>query len=186
MSISTRAGDDGTSGLIGEGRYPKSDPRFEALGDLDELNAWLGSCAGLVDEGSARECLAGAQRWIIAFSAVVATVPGAAPPPFPYPDELTSLEAAIAECESVLPPLRTLILPGGCPAGAALHIARAVCRRAERRVVALGDTAPSCLAYLNRLSDYLFVLARRVNLDAGTPEEPHSASPSGTGRPKGG
>ena len=155
---------------------PKVHPRIAACGEVDELNASIGlaRAAGLPDDLD--EMAVAAQRDLFAIGArladpgariaerVTKTSIGAA--------DVARLESWIDRVDGAVPPLRTFILPGGAAAGAALHLARAVCRRAERRIVALGVDAvePDVLRYVNRLSDLLFALARAVNHRAGASE----------------
>ena len=175
MKLYTRTGDTGETSLFGGTRARKDDPRVDAYGEVDELNAWLGLArASSIDPDLAAE-LEQLQRDLFALGAqladpaeqIAARVTKAA-----LADaEVTRLERLIDRVEAELPPLRRFILAGGAPAGAALHVARTVCRRAERRIVALDPPAdPVLLRYVNRLSDLLFVLARVANHRAGAPE----------------
>jgi cob(I)alamin adenosyltransferase len=175
--IYTRTGDAGETGLFGGGRVPKSDPRVEAYGEIDELNAVLGWALASIGDASIAEMVAWIQPDLFAIGAHLAT-PGSperrrpALPELPF-DHARVMEQWIDTAETELPELRSFILPGGSPGGAALHLARTVCRRAERRVVALAalePVAPAILVYLNRLSDLLFVLARLANHRAGAAE----------------
>lgn len=177
--IYTRTGDGGDTGLFGGGRVAKSHPRVEAYGAVDELNAVLGWTGTAATEPLIRERLATLQAELFAIGAHLATrsIEGRPQPKLPpLPDAaIPRLEQWIDEAEDGLPALRSFILPGGSPGGAALHVARTVCRRAERRVVELAaheDVAESIVIYLNRLSDLLFVLARRENAHAGVQERP--------------
>jgi cob(I)alamin adenosyltransferase len=174
--IYTRTGDDGTTGLIGGRRVSKDDLRIEAYGSVDELNSVVGLARSHALPGAVEEILARVQDDLFTIGARLAT-PGssAAGPGFAAltADSVVSLERAIDRCEAELPPLRQFVLPGGAPAGALLHMARTVARRAERGCVALARTdsvASEVLSYLNRLSDLLFVLARFVNLKSGIAE----------------
>ena len=181
MKIYTRSGDAGETGLFGGPRVPKDDLRVEAYGALDEANAALGEArarAAAAGDAEIGAVLAASQDRLFTLGAELATPPGAkarqALPPID-PAWAKDLEDAIDRLEATLPPLRTFVLPGGPPLAAALHVARAVTRRAERRVVALHRAAPVsplALAYLNRLSDYLFVAARAATLRAGAAEIP--------------
>ena len=177
MKIYTKTGDRGETGLLGAGRVRKNTLRVEAYGEVDELNACLGlACVALGDPGLL-ELLVDIQRDLFAVGAQLADVRRdrsreAEKAAFPE-EKVVKLEQAIDQAEAELPPLKTFILPGGCEAGARLHLARTVCRRAERRIAALAereDAPPVILAYVNRLSDLLFVLARLVNHRAGTEE----------------
>lgn len=176
MKIYTRTGDDGSTGLLGGSRVGKDDPRIVAYGAVDELNACLGVCrasglAALIDDVVAR-----LQHDMFMLGAELAS-----PQELPQgtevlgDDAIARLEKSIDDFEATLAPLRQFILPGGSPAGAALHVARCVCRRAEQGVVALSRGAgvrPEAVRYLNRVSDLLFVLARAANAAAGVGDVP--------------
>jgi len=176
MKIYTRTGDSGETALFGGERIPKSDARVDAYGEVDELNAAIGVALTAGVDGEIASMLGAIQRDLFALGGrladpgrkVAARVAKAAL----GGDDVLRLEGWIDRLEAELPPLRRFILPGGTPAGAALHLARTVCRRAERRMVSLGRDAfePELLAYVNRLSDLLFVMARAVNRRAGTGE----------------
>ncbi|MDR7542619.1 MAG: cob(I)yrinic acid a,c-diamide adenosyltransferase [Armatimonadota bacterium] len=171
--IYTRTGDDGETGLLGGGRVPKDHPRVEAYGTLDEVNSALGLLAAHL-EGDLAEAVRAVQRTLFAIGAELATPePGRVPALGPV--ATGSLEGLIDRWESDLEPLKTFVVPGGSRPAAICHLARALCRRAERRVVTLARTEPvnpEILRYLNRLSDMLFVLARMLNRRAGVAEEP--------------
>ena len=177
VKIYTKTGDGGETGLLGMGRVRKNALRVEAYGEVDELCACLGfACAALIDPGLV-SLLVDIQRDLFAAGTQLADVRKEKAPETEktaLPDQkVTGLEQAIDRVEEQLPPLKTFILQGGCDAGARLHLARTVCRRAERRLTALAETehvSPVILAYVNRLSDLLFVLARLVNHRAGMPE----------------
>ena len=177
MKIYTRTGDDGDTGLFDGTRVSKADPRVSAYGDVDELNAWLGfaRAAGLDDESSGgmieqiqRDLFALGARLADPAHRIAARVTKAAV----AAEDVARLESWIDSLESELPPLRRFILAGGSPAGASLHVARTVCRRAERAMVSLGPDAfePELLVYVNRLSDLLFVMARATNRRAAMAE----------------
>ena len=176
MKIYTRGGDAGETSLFGGGRVGKDDVRVVAMGDVDELNAVLGwAISGLPDAG-VREKLESIQHDLFALGAELATPEpegGRTRPETPgLPEGRTEeLERWIDEGEASLTPLTAFVLPGGAAPAAALHLARTVCRRAERSVVRLShvsDVDARLVAYLNRLSDLLFVLARGENRRAGT------------------
>ncbi len=177
MKIYTRTGDGGDTGLLGEVRVRKNSLRIEACGAVDELNAALGVAAAALQDDDLLGLLQGIQRQLLAVGAQLGDArsdPGAAPEKMRLaPEHVAGLERAIDEHEAGLARLQSFLLPGGCEGGARLHAARTVCRRAERRVVALAEreeVSPVILAYLNRLSDLLFVLAREINRRAGTSE----------------
>ena len=174
MKIYTRGGDTGQTGLYGGGRVSKDDARIDALGSVDELNAALGMALTLPLEPDAHAMLSRIQGELFVLGADLAT-PAEQGDVVPRvtPDQIARLEGEIDQMEEDLPPLQRFILPGGSSAGAAVHMARGVCRRAERRVVTLmahADINPDAQTYLNRLSDHLFVLARYVNHAAHVPE----------------
>jgi cob(I)alamin adenosyltransferase len=176
MKIYTRTGDQGDTGLFGGGRVPKDHPRVMAYGDVDELNAAIGMARSIEMMPRVDEVLVPIQRDLFALGALLAT-----------PDRekmqqhlekarlddgrIAELERAIDDAERELEPLRAFIVPGGTPKAAALHVARTVCRRAERSVVGVQDDIPAlAVVYLNRLSDLLFTLARLANRRAGAGE----------------
>jgi cob(I)alamin adenosyltransferase len=177
VKIYTRTGDSGETGLFDGTRVSKSDARVAAYGDVDELHAWLGLARAALSHEANPDIwgwIEGIQRDLFALGARLADprhrIAARVEKATLGPDDTARLEKWIDGLEAALPPLRRFILAGGSPAGAALHVARTVCRRVERAVVALGDVEPELLAYLNRLSDLLFVMARAVNHRAGAPE----------------
>ncbi len=176
--IYTKTGDGGDTGLFGGGRVPKSHPRVEAYGDVDELNAVVGFARAAELMPRIDEVLVPIQRDLFAIGALLAT-----------PDRekmkkqlekasiderrIAELERAIDDGDRELEPLKSFIVPGGTPKAAALHVARTVCRRAERHVIAIVEAEhvpPIVVVYLNRLSDLLFTLARVANRRAGAGE----------------
>jgi cob(I)alamin adenosyltransferase len=178
MKIYTKTGDRGDTGLFGGGRVPKSHPRVDAYGEVDELNATLGLARALEPMPRIDELLVPIQRDLFAIGALLAT---------PNLEKMrqhlekarvdqarvAQLEQAIDDADVELEPLRAFILPGGSPKAAALHVARTVCRRAERRVVELTqveEIPELAVVYLNRLSDLLFTLARLAAKRAGVGE----------------
>jgi cob(I)alamin adenosyltransferase len=172
--IYTRTGDRGDTGLFGGGRVPKHHMRVEAYGTVDELNACIGWALTVIADATIAGRLLLVQPDLFAIGAHLATAPREdrnAPQLPPLPESrIAELEHWIDDAEETLPELRSFILPGGTAGAAALHVARTVCRRAERRVVELGarESLPDSLViYLNRLSDLLFVWARRENHAAG-------------------
>lgn len=178
MRIYTRTGDRGQTGLFGGGRVSKADPRVEAYGAVDELNAFLGWAATLLRHLPLEQELQTLQSDLLVLGADLATPPDAAPAAAARtrrvsPEQARRLETWIDRWDAELVPLTRFILPGGAPGGAALHVCRGVCRRAERAVVRLAEAAPvnpEIIVYLNRLSDLLFVLARWVNAREGIEE----------------
>jgi cob(I)alamin adenosyltransferase len=178
MKIYTKTGDAGDTGLFGGGRVPKSHPRVAAYGDIDELNAVLGMVRAAGEMARIDDVIVPIQKDLFAIGALLAT-----------PDRekmrqhlekanvtdarVAELERAIDAGDDELEPLKTFIIPGGTPKAAALHVARTVCRRAERAVVELAadtDIPQLVVVYLNRLSDLLFTLARVANKRAGADE----------------
>ncbi|CAN5912923.1 cob(I)yrinic acid a,c-diamide adenosyltransferase [soil metagenome] len=177
--IYTKTGDAGTTGLIGAGRIDKDAPRIAAYGTVDELNAALGvvhASTGLDPETRAR--IARLQEDLFVVGSALADPD----PDGPYhravgPNFAASLEQGIDELQATLPPLTCFILPGGTPEAAGVHLARTICRRAEREIVHLqkqpGEHVPNdLLVYLNRLGDFLFVLARAINQRASVADIP--------------
>jgi cob(I)alamin adenosyltransferase len=178
MKIYTKTGDAGDTGLFGGGRVPKDHPRVAAYGEVDSLNAAVGFAASLDPASWEAPLLEAIQRDLFTAGAILATPDPKKLKTAPAPitaDRIAALEQAIDRLEKGIPPLDRFILPGGGPKGAAFHVARTTCRRAERAVVGLarGESIPGeVLIYLNRLSDLLFVLARSANRSTGHPELP--------------
>jgi cob(I)alamin adenosyltransferase len=172
--IYTRGGDAGETGLIGGQRVPKDDLRVEAYGAVDELNAHLGAARTIVRDRDLEEVFDRLQNRLFDLGAELATPKGAQKAPSAISAaEVKVLEGVIDLYQETLPPLREFILPSGNGLAAALHVARTVCRRAERRVITLHRREPlnaEILRYLNRLSDLLFVLARVANARAMIPD----------------
>jgi cob(I)alamin adenosyltransferase len=172
VKIYTKTGDDGTTGLFGGARVPKSSPRVDAYGTVDELNAAIGVARAAKLDAAIDGVLAHVQVDLFTLGAELATVPGKEDKlkmRLLDADDAARLERAIDQAEAKLPPLTNFVLPGGSPGAAGLHFARTVCRRAERLVLGLSDSPArrEIVIYLNRLSDLLFVLARRANAEAG-------------------
>jgi len=180
VKIYTKTGDAGETGLFGGGRVRKDDPRVQAYGEVDEANAAIGFAASLEPQTFESQLLQTIQRDLFTIGAELAT-----PDPAKLGKTLArsgaaigaadvgALEDVIDNHEAKLAPLKNFILPGGTPKAAAFHLARTVCRRAERTVVTLSRNekiTPAVIHYLNRLSDLLFVLARAVNAQAGRPD----------------
>ena len=173
MKIYTRTGDAGDTALFDGSRVLKSDGRVAAYGDVDELNAWLGLVCAHLPGADVSTQLQQIQRDLFAVGARLADpshrIAGRVTKAAVSMEDVARLERWIDEYDAVIPPLRRFILAGGTPAGAALHVARTVCRRAERAMVQLGEGAfeNELLRYVNRLSDLLFTMARAVNHRAG-------------------
>jgi cob(I)alamin adenosyltransferase len=176
VKIYTKTGDTGETGLFDGTRVPKSDPRVAAFGDIDELGAWIGFARACGADEETAAMLEAIQRGLFAIGSRIADpshkIAARVAKAVVSADDVLRLEHWIDRLESEMPPLRRFILAGGSMAGAALHVARTICRRAERSIVALGedDLEPELLAYVNRLSDLLFVMARATNRRAGVPE----------------
>jgi cob(I)alamin adenosyltransferase len=176
MKIYTKTGDSGETSLFDNSRVSKADARVDAYGEVDELNACLGAVRAAGVDHDVAALLESIQKELFAVGARLAD------PSSRIAERVTKavvsdadigrLEEVIDRLELESPPLRRFILPGGTPAGSLLHLARTVCRRAERRVVGLGPGAveSSVIVYMNRLSDLLFVMARAVNARAGVAE----------------
>lgn len=176
MKIYTKTGDAGATGLIGGSRVSKADARIRVLGDLDEANAALGVCRATGLSQDVDQLLERVQSALFEAGAELAAPPGARGPHTTLDVRVTALlEASIDQWESQLQPLTQFILPGGCIAASQLHQARAICRRAERSLVAFAEIQPvgsAILAFVNRLSDGLFVMARLENARMGVPDVP--------------
>ena len=175
MKIYTKTGDTGDTGLYGGQRSPKDDKRVEAYGTIDELNACMGFAESQIEDSETSSLLSRIQNELFDLGADLAT-----PDEHPKASKLrinsdltASLERSIDQFQDQLPSMTHFILPGGSAGGAALHLARTICRRSERCIVRLAKSDsinPDILPYLNRLSDLLFVLARLVNHRSATPE----------------
>jgi cob(I)alamin adenosyltransferase len=176
VKIYTKTGDRGDTRLFDGTKVRKHDDRVDAYGAIDELNAFIGAAGSFIKDGVLQDMLAGIQKDLFSIGAQLAD------PGFKNQtrakfnlavERIAALEAAIDTFETELPPLRQFILSGGGQAGAMLHVARTVCRRAERQVVSLSekiDVNSNVIVYLNRLSDFLFVMARVVNHREGKQE----------------
>jgi cob(I)alamin adenosyltransferase len=178
VKIYTRRGDKGDTGLTDGSRVSKDDARVAAYGEVDELSAVLGVARAQAAGSDLDRLLSDVQRDLFAIGAQLAdpkaTLSARRAKAAVKPEHVERLERAIDAREATLPPLEAFILPGGSPVGALLHLARTVCRRAERAVVGLSrvhPVDPVVLAYVNRLSDLLFVLARHENQARGAAED---------------
>ncbi len=164
--IYTRTGDAGTTGLVDGSRVAKDTAIVQAMGDVDEANSALGVAIVALGDDPATQTLLTIQNDLFDVGADLATPDGIEGALRILPAQVAAIEAAIDRVNDSLSPLTSFVLPGGTPAAAALHLARAIVRRAERSAVAASHAAtlnPDLLAYLNRLSDFLFVLARKMN-----------------------
>lgn len=175
MKIYTKTGDQGETGLFGGGRVPKDHPRVAAYGDVDELNSVIGFIRATDPVALFDLLLESIQRDLFSIGGHLATpdperVRKALEKAALSPERVSEFERAMDDAERELPPLKAFVLPAGSPKASALHLARTVCRRAERSVVHLGQAEPVpelFLIYLNRLSDLLFTLARLANHRSG-------------------
>lgn len=171
MKIYTKTGDKGTTSLVGGTRVPKTHIRLEAYGTVDELNANLGVLISYLNDEEDRKLVSHIQDRLFAVGSNLATdleKTDLKCASVIHPEEILRIEQEIDRLDSLLPPLRAFILPGGSRGASFCHVCRTVCRRAERRILALAehcDVAPELLAYVNRLSDYLFILSRKINRD---------------------
>lgn len=181
MKIYTKTGDTGQTALIGGRRVSKADLRIDTYGTVDELNSWIGLVRDQPVNETRKELLKEIQDRLFTVGAELATDPGNAPKramPAIVPDDVALLERAMDAMDAELPELRAFVLPGGHEAVSFCHLARTVCRRAERLVITLNDESAQSggsvdelvLQYLNRLSDYLFVLSRKMVLELNAEE----------------
>ena len=175
MKIYTKKGDQGLTGLLGANAISKSDIRVEAYGAVDELNAWVGFLTDDIQDGHRKKLMVAIQNQLFIVGSLLATKTEKKIANFPELEEedVTVLENEMDEMEKKLPEMKNFILPGGHPLVSKCHLIRTVCRRAERRVVALHGKEPVPLLiiqYLNRLSDYFFVLARAIGKEHGVEE----------------
>ena len=183
MKLYTRTGDDGTTGLFSGARVSKDHPRIEAYGTVDELNAVLGLVLSACDRGHAferrlHEVVSALQSRLFDIGADLATPEGAKQQARIHridDADVAEAEGWIDEFDGANPPLRTFVMPAGTELAARLHLARTVCRRAERTIISLGSIEPvgePLLRYMNRLSDLFFAMARRANHERGQPDVP--------------
>lgn len=174
--VYTRTGDKGETSIVGGIRMSKSSQRLEAYGTVDELNSHLGLLVALMSEGDERQMVVRIQKVLFTVCTNLATDQSQTPlyDSARLPEgEITLLEQEVDRMMRLLPERQGFILPGGTQAAAQAHVCRTVCRRAERRIVALTEVAevsPEVQQYINRLSDYLFVLAKIINFNAGVSE----------------
>jgi cob(I)alamin adenosyltransferase len=173
MKIYTKTGDKGETSVIGGFRLPKHHPRIEAYGTLDELIAWIGMLRSDHQTCVPNVELINIQSALMACCTIIATHPNARVPEGIQVDDTDQLERSIDRMEVTLPKLQSFVLPGGNQAAANANIARCVCRRSERAILRLNETEktdPDIIKYLNRLSDYLFVLTRCLTYELNTEE----------------
>jgi cob(I)alamin adenosyltransferase len=175
MKIYTKTGDQGTTSLFGGKRVSKAALRIEAYGTVDELNSWIGLLRDQQVNAIRKEFLTGIQDRLFTTGSILATEPGNTKVKIPAltDADVEKLEAEIDAMDSALPSMRSFILPGGHQSVSFCHISRTVCRRAERLIIALNDTEPVdpiVIKYINRLSDYLFVLARKMGAELRSEE----------------
>jgi cob(I)alamin adenosyltransferase len=190
--VYTRQGDKGETGLAGGQRVPKDSPRIEAYGTVDELNAFIGAARVTVSEmdlGELEAILLRVQHELFNLGSILATLPEDVHPKQPHITavETKRLEAEMDRMNQDLAPLRSFVLPGGSRLDAELHIARTVCRRAERACIALGrseSVPPEAIRYLNRLSDALFVWSRWACYESGALETLWQPNESASGEPE--
>lgn len=175
--VYTKKGDDGMTSLVGGVKVSKTNSRIEAYGTVDELSADLGLLASWMKDGEDKDLIFRIQRNLFTICSNLATDSAKTPiaPSYTLPtEEVDILEDQIDFINHSIPPLESFILPGGCHEAAICHVCRTVCRRAERRIFFLHETAEvgqEILSYINRLSDYLFVLARKLNFVEGVREK---------------
>ncbi len=180
MKIYTKTGDQGTTSLFGGKRVSKADLRIETYGTVDELNSWMGLLRDQPVNEKRKNILTDIQDRLFTMGSILATEPGNTKVKIPslHEDDITTLEKEIDDMELSLPPMRSFILPGGHQSVSYCHITRTVCRRAERLVIHLKDEEPvdmMVVRYLNRLSDYLFVLSRKMAAELSAEETPWKA-----------
>lgn len=177
----TRTGDQGTTALVGGERIAKDNPRLEAYGTVDELNSWLGlvgsDLAALKMPVDFKRLITFIQNKLFDIGGNLATLPGSSSASYTADpvsaDDITRLEDAIDQIDAVIPQIRQFVLPAGSEASCRAHIARTVCRRAERRIITLSDISevdPLIMRFVNRLSDLLFAIARFLNISRGQNE----------------
>lgn len=175
MKIYTRKGDQGYTSLLGGTKVPKSSHRIDAYGTVDELNSHIGLVRDVTQDEHQRHLLQHIQSELFTIGSMLATDPQKSKVKLPElkPQLVDDMERAMDQMDEQLPELKSFILPGGHAHSSYCHIARTVCRRAERLCVALAEEQPiheAIIPFLNRLSDYLFVLARKINQDEGGEE----------------
>jgi len=182
MKLYTKNGDDGSTGLFGGDRVAKNNPRVTAYGEVDELNAVLGTVIAASNDETSKNKLRQIQSELFSLGAQLATPENQTPSTTIQNKHIEQLEHWIDEAVAPVEEMKNFILPGGCVTAAGLHLARTVCRRAERATVTLSQQQsvdPQTIVYLNRLSDFLFALARFANHQAGIADIPWIAPKDG-------
>lgn len=175
-NVYTKTGDKGSTSLVGGKRVAKSDARLEAYGTADELNSCIGLLREMLPDGADRHFLLGVQHRLFVLGSYLATdqSDGKTMPPLMIKDAaVEEMEVEIDRIDAGLPPLHSFVIPGGCRESTLCNVCRTVCRRMERAMFRMdvdGRLDPVATAYVNRLSDYLFVLSRKLNVDAGVNE----------------
>lgn len=177
MKIYTKTGDKGTTALFGGKRVSKADLRIDTYGTVDELNSYIGLVRDQEVSAKRKDILVEIQDRLFTIGSILATEPGNTKVKIPslLESDITVLEKEIDEMEAQLAPMKSFVLPGGHPSVSFCHVARTVCRRAERLVISLDaheKVDPLIVQYLNRLSDYLFVLSRKMTAELGAEETP--------------
>jgi cob(I)alamin adenosyltransferase len=177
LKIYTKTGDKGQTGLLGGTRVPKHHMRIEAYGTVDELNSWIGLLRDSISDEHQKAILVETQDRLFTIGSSLASDPQKSKVKIPHltEDDITLFEKEMDAMDEVLPPMKHFVLPGGHEIVSKCHIARCVCRRAERRVNLLAENEPVdelVIKYLNRLSDYLFMLSRKLAHDLNAPETP--------------
>lgn len=177
MKIYTKTGDQGTTALFGGKRVSKADLRIETYGTVDELNSWIGLLRDQDVNSKRKDFLINIQDRLFTIGSILATEPGNTKVKIPALsiEDVQSLEKSIDEMDAELPPMKSFILPGGHQSVSFCHITRTVCRRSERLVIALNSqesVEPLVIQYLNRLSDYLFVLSRKISQELNVEDTP--------------
>lgn len=177
MKIYTKTGDKGTTALFGGKRVSKADLRIETYGTVDELNSYIGLIRDQPVNENRKNILVEVQDRLFTIGSILATEPGNTKVKVPSlsPEDITLLEKEIDAMDVSLPPMKSFVLPGGHQSVSFCHVARTVCRRAERLVIALDAQEkidPLVIQYLNRLSDYLFMLSRKMSADLNAEETP--------------
>lgn len=177
LKIYTKTGDKGQTGLLGGTRVPKHHIRIEAYGTVDELNSWIGLLRDSITDEHQKAILVETQDRLFTMGSSLASDPEKSKVKIPHLNEedIVLFEKEIDAMDAVLPPMKSFVLPGGHETISKCHITRCVCRRAERRVNQLAENEPVdelVIKYLNRLSDYLFMLSRKLAHDLNAPETP--------------